>query len=91
MGIPHKTKSTCCSIFLTSKIINAKKTRFYKEGAVDFAEMCSRTYSYQYEHDRMEKKEFLKFLFLPIFVVSLLVQIASPVVSTEPKNHHFLR
>jgi len=43
--------------------MNAKKTRFYKEGAMDFAEMCSRTYSYQYEHDRMEKKEFLKIYF----------------------------
>jgi hypothetical protein len=81
---PHKTKSTSCSIFLTLIIMNAKNTRFYAEGAMDFAEMCSTTYSYQREHDCIENySNFGKFYFCAFSWFLLLVQIASLLVSTE--------
>jgi len=51
IGIPHKIKSTSCPIFLTSIIMNAKETRFYAEGAIDFAGMCFTTYSDQSKND----------------------------------------
>jgi len=43
--------------------MNAKKSCFYADSAVDFAAMCSTTYSYQYEHGCIENKIIEKFIF----------------------------
>jgi len=71
-GKPHKTKSTSCSIFMTSIFTNAKKTLFYAEGAIDFAEMCSTTYSYQWEHDCIEKNSNFWNFYFHIFLCFFL-------------------
>ena len=41
--------------------MNAKKTRSYADGAIDFAEMWSTTDSYQSERDRIKKNYFCMF------------------------------
>ena len=64
--------------------MNAKKTRFYAEGAIDFAEMWFTTCSYLCQHDRIEKNWKNWNLYFCIFLwFLLLVQTAPPVVSTE--------
>jgi hypothetical protein len=46
-----------------------KKIPVYAEGAMDFAEMFSMTYSYQYEHDCIETiNDIYEILFLHIFM-----------------------
>jgi hypothetical protein len=35
--------------------MNVKNSRYYAEGGIHFAEMCSTTYSYHYKHECVEK------------------------------------